>query len=78
MLYAIKTLNANRKLLRKRTLCNKKDFKRKIDPKKLIFKTATPEQMIPTKRNIKTNIQEEFRITMIALMVTILILFLLF
>ncbi|WP_047415226.1 hypothetical protein [Cellulophaga sp. Hel_I_12] len=78
MLYAIKTLKANRELLKKRTLRNKKDYKRKVERKKLIFKTATPEQMIATKRKIKTYKQEEFRITMIALIVTILILFLLF
>ena len=77
MLHAIKSLNANRKLLKKRTVRSTNDYKRVIDnAEKPEFKKATPELM----RNIKIKITRYKasgrRINFSAPLATFLVLFL--
>tara|TARA_R110000868_G_scaffold4211_13_gene26668 strand:+ start:72281 stop:72550 length:270 start_codon:yes stop_codon:yes gene_type:complete len=76
MLYAIKTLKANRNLLKKRALRNKNDFKRKLVGGKLQFKKSTPEQMRAIKTKIKGYKKSDLRLNIILFTTTIIILFL--
>jgi len=60
MLYAIKTFESKSELLKKRTAAPiRRNLKRKIDREKLIFKTATPEQMIADKKKNKKPINKK-------------------
>tara|TARA_R110000796_G_scaffold88850_6_gene192099 strand:+ start:169069 stop:169338 length:270 start_codon:yes stop_codon:yes gene_type:complete len=78
MLYAIKALKANRDLLKKRTLRNKTDFKRKTDGDKPVFKKTTPEQMRAVRAKIKRYKIKELRLNIFLLIISILIVFYLF
>lgn len=74
MLHAIKTLKANRDLLKKRTMRKKGDYKRVIDQDKPAFKKATKEEMRAIKIKIKGYKKTELLINSIALVLTLAIL----
>lgn len=74
MLHAIKTLKANRDLLKKRTMRKKGDYKRVIDQDKPVFKKATKEEMLAIKTKIKGYKKTELLINSIALVLTLAIL----
>lgn len=76
MLYAIKTLKANRDLLKRRKLRQEKDYKRIIDGDKPIFKKATAQQMRAIKTKIKTYKKKEVQLNIVTLLATIFFLFL--
>lgn len=77
MLHAIKSLNANRKLLKKRTIRHKSDFNRKIDTDKPIFKKSTPEQMRVIRKKIKNYKKKDRHINILVFFLILLLLFLL-
>ena len=79
MLHAIKSLNANRKLLKKRTVRNTNDYKRVIDnAEKPEFKKATPELMRNIKIKIKRYKALDRWINFSAALATFLVLFLVY
>ena len=74
MLHAIKTLKANRDLLKKRTLRKKGDYKRIIDQDTPVFKKATKEQMKEIKSKIKGYKKTEMIINIISFTLTLALL----
>ena len=74
MLHAIKTLKANRNLLKKRSLRKKGDYKRIIDEDTPVFKKATKEQMKAIKSKIKGYKKTEIIINIISLILTLTLL----
>ena len=74
MLHAIKSLKANRDLLKKRTMRKKGDYKRVIDQDKPVFKKATKEQMIAIKNKIKGYKKTELLINIMAIVGTLMVL----
>lgn len=77
MLHAIKSLQANRALRKKRKRASKESFLGKESTTKLHFKEATPHAMLHVKKLVKNNAKQERISTLAAVITTILILCLL-
>jgi len=78
MLHAIKSLQANRALRKKRNRASKEDFVGVVQTTELQFIEPTPQAMRKVKKLIKTNAKKERINTLAAVLTTILILCILY